>query len=260
MTLCYDEAEVSGGMAVGNVIVMTSGKGGTGKTALTGGLGTALALLGRKVLCIDADVGLRNLDITLGMSDAALMDFSDVISGRCELHRAVAPHPTVTNLYLLTAPLTLPEDFSGESGFRSLLKQAREQYDEILIDAPAGVGEGFRLAVCDADRALVVATSDPSSLRDAGRVVYGLSELPTVHLVVNRVRGRILRRLGTTIDDAMDAVGLPLLGLVPEDMQVILAAGSGKALLGVSERGAAQAYQNIARRLLGENVPLMRIR
>ena len=236
---------------MGTVIVITSGKGGTGKTSLAGGAGAALALQGYKVLCIDGDVGLRNLDITLGMADAALMDFSDVIAGRCDLDRAVAPHPTVSNLFLLTAPLTLPEDFPGEDGFRSLLDQARTRYDYILIDSPAGLGEGFHLAVCGADRAIVVSVSDPSSLRDAQRVVTQLSHIETVHLVVNRVRGRILRRLGTTIDDAMDTAGLPLLGLVPEDPQVTLAAGSGRPLL--------QAFRNIARRIAGEQVPLMRI-
>ena len=176
---------------MGTVIVITSGKGGTGKTSLAGGVGSALALQGKRVLCIDGDVGLRNLDITLGMTDAALMDFSDVISGRCELDRAVAPHPTVSNLYLLTAPLTLPEDFPGESGFRALLEQARASYDFILIDSPAGLGPGFRMAVSGADRAIVVAVSDPSSLRDAQRVVTQLSNLPTVHLVVNRVKRRL---------------------------------------------------------------------
>lgn len=245
---------------MGNVIVITSGKGGTGKTSLTGGIGTALAQLGHSVLCIDGDVGLRNLDITLGMTDAALMDFSDVISGRCELSRAVAPHPAVANLYLLTAPLTLPGDFPGESGFRALLEQARQLYDYVLIDSPAGLGEGFRLSVCAADRAIVAAMSDPSSLRDAQRVVSQLADMDTVHLVVNRVRGSLLRRLGKTIDDAMDTAGLPLLGLVPEDAQVILAAGSGRALLLVSQRGAAQAYRNIARRITGQQVPLMKIR
>ncbi|MFQ9411491.1 MAG: AAA family ATPase [Evtepia gabavorous] len=181
---------------MGCVIVITSGKGGTGKTSLTGGLGTALALQGHKVLCIDGDVGLRNLDITLGMTDAALMDFSDVIAGRCPLGRAVAPHPSVSGLYLLTAPLTLPEDFPGEAGFRDLLAQARQAYEYVLVDSPAGLGAGFRLAVCDADRAIVVAVSDPSSLRDAQRVVSQLPNLETIHLVVNRVRPRLLRRQG----------------------------------------------------------------
>ena len=234
---------------MGSVIVITSGKGGTGKTSLTGGIGAALALQGRQVLCIDADVGLRNLDITLGMTDAALMDFSDVMAG-----------PSVSGLFLLTAPLTLPEDFSGEAGFRALLAEARERYDEILIDSPAGLGAGFRLATCAADRAIVVAVSDPSSLRDAQRVVSQLGRIETAHLVVNRVRPRLLRRQGVTIDDAMDTAGLPLLGLVPEDANVILAASSGQPVAQFTQRGAAQAYGNIARRLLGQTVPLMRIR
>ena len=245
---------------MGSVIVITSGKGGTGKTSLTGGVGTALALQGRRVLCIDTDVGLRNLDITLGMADAALMDFSDVIAGRCPLDRAVAPHPTVEGLHLLTAPITLPADFPGQDAFRELLDQARREYDDRLIDSPAGLGEGFRRAVCGADRAIVVAVSEPSSLRDAQRVVAQLAGLETVHLVVNRVRPRLLRRQGATIDDAMDTAGLPLLGLVPEDAKVVLAAASGRPLAQFARRGAVRAYANIARRLLGEQVPLMRIR
>lgn len=245
-------------MAVGTVIVITSGKGGTGKTSLTGGIGAALARRGSKVLCIDGDIGLRNLDITLGMTDAALMDFTDVISGQCELDRAAAPHPTVSNLSLLTAPLTLPEEFSGEEGFRAMLDQAREVYDYILIDCPAGLGQGFRLATCGADRAVVVSVSDPSSLRDAQRVVTQLAHLETVHLVVNRVRRPLLKKMETTIDHAMDTAGLPLLGLVPEDANVQLAAGRGQALPDTG-KGAAQAFGNIARRLQGEEVPLMKI-
>ena len=241
-------------------IVITSGKGGTGKTSLTGGIGAALALQGHSVLCVDGDVGLRNLDITLGMSDAVLMDFSDVMAGRCDLERAAVPHPSLSNLFLLTAPLTLPEDFAGEDGFRAMLEQARERFDYILIDAPAGLGPGFRLAVCGADRAIVVALNDPASLRDAQRTVAQLDQLETIHLVVNRVRGRLLRKMATTIDDAMDAVGLPLLGLVPEDAQVTLAAGSGRVLLPTNQKGAAQAFRNIARRTTGEQTPLMRIR
>ena len=245
---------------MGSVIVITSGKGGTGKTSLTGGLGATLALLGKQVLCLDGDVGLRNLDITLGMTDAALMDFSDVIAGRCDLPRAAAPHPTVSGLYLLTAPLTLPGDFPGEAGFRALLQQARESYDYVLIDSPAGLGPGFRLAVCGADRAIVVSVSDPASLRDAQRVVAQLSQLETVHLVVNRVRPRLLRRQGATIDDAMDTAGLPLLGLVPEDPNVVLAAAEGRPLARRSaRRGAPRAFENIARRLTGQQVPLMRL-
>jgi len=243
---------------MGSVIVITSGKGGTGKTSLTGGIGAALARQGRRTLCLDGDVGLRNLDLALGMADAALMDFTDVMAG-CPLDRAVAPHPAIDGLYLLTAPLTLPADFAGEAGFRAMLDRARADFDFVLVDAPAGLGDGFRLAVSGADRAIVVATADPASLRDAQRVVDALEGLSPVHLVVNRVRGRLLRRLGATIDDAMDAVGLPLLGLVPEDVRVVLAAGSGQAVCQVTEKGAAQAYENLARRVQGEQTPLMRI-
>lgn len=247
-------------MAVGSVIVITSGKGGTGKTSLTGGVGASLALLGKQVLCLDGDVGLRNLDITLGMTDAALMDFSDVMAGRCDLSRAAVPHPTVSGLHLLTAPLTLPGDFPGEAGFQALLQQAREAYDYVLIDSPAGLGSGFRLASCGADRAVVVSTNDSSALRDAQRTVTELGRsIDTIHLVMNRIQPKLMRRLRTTIDDAMDAAGLPLLGVVPEDAQVILAANTSQPLILTSRKGAALAYLNIAKRLLGERVPLMKI-
>ncbi|WP_294533086.1 septum site-determining protein MinD [uncultured Pseudoflavonifractor sp.] len=241
-------------------VVVTSGKGGTGKTSLTGGVSSCLAALGRRVLCIDMDIGLRNLDISLGLTDRALMDFTDVLEGRCSLKRAAVPHPVIKNLYLLTAPLTLSPGISEER-MKAFLRTAREQYDYILMDSPAGMGEGFRLAVCGADRGIVVSTTDTSALRDAQRVVSLLSrQLPSIHLVVNRVQPKLLRRLHTTIDDAMDAAGLPLLGVVPEDEQVMLSANQGKPIILASRKGAAVAYLNIARRLMGERVPLMHIR
>lgn len=245
---------------MGSVIVVTSGKGGTGKTSLTGGLGTALAQLGKRVLCIDGDIGLRNLDISLGMADGAVMDFSDVIAERCPLESAAAPHPSISGLSLLTAPLVLSEEFPGENGFRQMLAKARGMYDYILIDSPAGLGQGFRLSVCGADRAIVIATGETASLRDAQRVVSQLSEMETIHLVVNRVRKRLFRRLNTTIDYAMDTVGLPLIGLVPEDSAVIVAANKGVPLCQETQRGAVQSYRNIALRIIGQEVPLMRIR
>ena len=241
-------------------IVITSGKGGTGKTSLTGGVGSCLAALGHKVLCIDMDMGLRNLDLTLGLSDRALMDFTDVLSGRCPLERAAVPHPVIQGLSLLTAPVFLPAEPYSEADMKALIRQAKTQYDYILMDSPAGLGDGFRLACCGADRAVVVSTTDASALRDAQRTVTLLrGSLPRIHLVVNRVQPKLLRRLHTTIDDAMDTAGLPLLGIVPEDPQVLLCANQGTPLILRASRGAAIAYLNIARRLLGQRVPLMKL-
>ena len=244
---------------MGTVIAVASGKGGTGKTSITGGVASALALLGRRVLCVDMDVGLRNLDIALGLSDRALMDFSDVALGRCPLARAAVDHPNLKGLSLLTAPMSLPAGLTADR-VRALLEQARAEYDYIFIDAPAGLGPGFQLAVCGADRALVVATSDATSLRDAQRTVEELDGLRQVHLIMNRIQPKLLRRLRATIDDAMNAAGLPLLGVVPEDPHVILCANLGQPLISRGRRGAAQACWNIALRLEGRQVPVMRIR
>ena len=241
------------------VISITSGKGGTGKTSITGGVACSLALMGKAVLCVDMDVGLRNLDISLGLNDRALMDFSDVALGRCPLARAVVPHPTLKGLSLLTSPMSLPASLTPEK-IRALLDTARSMYDYILIDSPAGLGAGFRLAICGADRAVVVATNDASSLRDAQRTVSELDHMRQVHLVMNRIQTKLLRRLRATIDDAMDAAGLPLIGVVPEDPYVILCANLGQPLTDRGKRGAALACWNIARRLEGRRVPIMRIR
>lgn len=246
---------------MGTSIVVTSGKGGTGKTSFTAGVSSCLAALGRRVLCIDMDVGLRNLDISLGLTDRALMDFTDVLQGRCSLERAAVAHPAVEGLFFLTAPVRMPDHPPTEEQMRRFLRQAREEYDFILMDSPAGLGDGYRLAVCGADRAIVVSTSDTSALRDAQRVVAALyPTLPHIHLVVNRVQPKLLRRLRTTIDDAMDAAGLPLLGVVPEDPHVMLSANSLSPIVLTTDKGAALAYLNIARRLAGERVPIMRLR
>ena len=244
---------------MGTVITVTSGKGGTGKTTVTGGVASCLARLGKTVLCIDMDIGLRNLDISLGLSDRALMDFADVALGNCPLARAAVSHPDLPNLSLLTAPMRLPPQVTAGS-IRALLRTARDRYDYIFIDCPAGLGPGFQLATCGADRALVVATNDASSLRGAQRAVEELYHLRQVHLVMNRIQPKLLRELRTTIDDAMDAAGLPLIGVIPEDRRVILAANMGRPLILEGRRGAANACLNIAKRIEGYRVPIMRIR
>lgn len=244
---------------MGTVIAITSGKGGTGKTSITSGVAASLAEMGRRVLCIDMDIGLRNLDISLGLNDRALMDFSDVALGRCPLARAAVEHPDLKGLSLLTSPMSLPASLTSEK-IRTLLEEARTLYDYILIDSPAGLGVGFRLATREVDRAVVIATNDASSLRDAQRTVAELEHLKQIHLVMNRIQTRLLRKLRTTIDDAMDTAGLPLLGVVPEDPQVILCANLGQPLTVRGRRGAALACWNIAQRLDGNKVPIMKIR
>lgn len=247
---------------MGQVLAVVSGKGGTGKTSFAANIGMALAQMGQTALCLDCDVGLRNLDIAMAMTDSAVMDFTDVMARRCTLQEAAARHPRQKNLHLLTAPARLTAADIDREAFKALFPEIRERFDFCLVDAPAGLGAGFRLAVSGADRAVVVTTTDASSLRDAQRTVMELEDLPRgqVHLVVNRCRKKLLKSLHQTIDDAIDTAGLPLLGVVPEDETMPLYAGRGVPLLLSTNDCAAQAYRNIARRILGQRSPLMKIR
>ena len=194
------------GCHVRKVYGVVSGKGGTGKTSFTANVGLALAALGCHTLCLDCDITLRNLDLALGLSDRALMDFSDVIAGRCTLEDAVVQHPKYPKLHLLTAPLSARPVPIAPEQMKALLDRIRQTYDYCLIDAPAGLGMGFHLSSDYADRAVVVTNTDASSLRDAQRTVMELDRLGrgNLHLVVGRVEKKLLRSLHTTIDDAMD--------------------------------------------------------
>ena len=247
---------------MGQVITVVSGKGGTGKTSFTANVGMALAQMGHPTLCLDCDVGLRNLDIALAMTDRAVMDFTDVMYGRCSLEEAAVRHPGENNLYLLTAPARSGADEISLEGFRGLFPEIKERFHYCLVDAPAGLGAGFRLALAGADRAVVVTTTDASSLRDAQRTVMELEDLERgrVHLTVNRCKKKLLKSLHQTIDDAIDTAGLPLLGVVPEDETMPLFAGRGTPLLLTTNDYAAQAYRNIARRIDGQRAQVMKIR
>lgn len=248
----------------GQCIAVVSGKGGTGKTSFTAGVGSALAQFGQRVLCVDCDVALRNLDLALGLTDRAIMDFTDVAQDRCPLDTAAVEHPDISGLFLLTAPTRSRGKPVTEEQMNALLEEARQRFDYCFLDAPAGLGGGFQLAVCGADRVVVVATADASSLRDAQHTVMELSRFPTgrLHLVVNRVRKKMLRSMHTTIDDAIDRAGLPLIGVIPEDDALPLQLNKGVPLLLANRRrgGAADAYRNIAKRIQGEKVSLLRIR
>lgn len=245
---------------MGKIIAVVSGKGGTGKTSFTANVGIALAEMGFRTLCMDCDITLRNLDLALGLSDSAMMDFCDVARGRCSLEEAAVAHRKYTQLHLLTAPQTADALEVSQKQMRHLAENIRESYDFCLIDAPAGLGLGFRLATFCADNVVVVTTTDNSALRDAQRTVMELHQFPkgSVHLAVGRVQKKMLRALHTTIDDAIDTAGLPLIGVIPEDSEVPAALNRGIALRDFNFY-AARAYENIARRIAGEKVSLMRI-
>ena len=244
------------------ILAVISGKGGTGKTSVCAGVAMCLAEAGQKVLCIDADAGLRNLDISLGLTEEPAVCFTDVMRGIYPLSRA-AVHPMCPNLHFLTAPVTeQPEDLDAGQ-FRQLLEEAKARYDWCLIDAPAGVGAGFRLAAAWADLAMVVTGSDPASLRDGARTAQMLEGISRAEprLVVNRIRRQFFRKTRFTVDDCMDTVGLPLLGIVPEDELVPLAAARSCPLVRVSgsKKSAAEACRHIARRLMGQKAPLLKL-
>lgn len=242
---------------MGELIAFLSGKGGTGKTSLCAGIATALARMGERVLCIDCDVGLRNLDISLGMSECAALSFREVCEGQYALEGAM-PHPQFPELHFLTAPVHCTADQIDMAAFGELLRQARGRYRYVLLDAPAGVETGFHLAATFADRVVVVTVTDPASIRDAARAGELLELLgkQDVRLVVNRINEKLYTAGKFTVDDVMDRTALPLLGIVPEDPSVVLAAAGEKPLLLYTKKGAAAACVRIARRIQGNRVPV----
>ena len=245
---------------MGKTIAVVSGKGGTGKTSFTANTGMALAAMGQRVLCLDCDIVLRNLDLALGLSEESVMDFGDILAGRCTLEEAVVTHSSYPSLQLLAAPANYNSSQIPYDQFAKLIREIKAKYDYCLIDSPAGLGLGFQLATAFADSAIVITTTDTSALRDAQRTVMELDRFPNghLHLVVCRVARKMLKSLHSTIDDAMDIAGLPLLGVIPEDADVPYTLNRG---LPLRERNyyAARAYENIAKRLTGAKVPLMKI-
>ena len=243
--------------SLGEVIAVLSGKGGTGKTSVCAGISTALAADGCSVLAIDCDMGLQNLDISLGMSDSGALSFVDVCEGGYELSQA-AQHPQFESLSFLTAPVSRTAESVDQNAFRKMIRQAQKEFDYVLLDAPAGIDAGFELAARYAQRIILVTGADPGAVRDASRAGQKLELMgkTNIRLVVNRVNKRLFHGMSTTVDDIMDKTGLPLLGIVPEDSSVLLAAAVQVPLITYSIRGASLALKAIARRIQGRNVPL----
>ena len=248
-----------GGMcSVGELIAVLSGKGGTGKTSVCAGIATALAASGKRILCIDCDIGLRNLDISLAMSDSGALSFLDVCSGSYPLSGA-APHPIYPSLRFLTAPINRAPESIGQEAFGQMLSQARAEYDYVFLDAPAGIDAGFRLAANFADRCILVTGPSPAAIRDAARAgeMLELMGKHNVRLIVNRIRKKMLATMDLTVDDVMDNTGLPLLGIIPEDLNVTLATAFHQPLLKFRPRsGAAKACRSIAKRIQGLPEPI----
>ena len=241
---------------MGEVISVISGKGGTGKTTVCAGLAQALAQQGEKVLCIDCNTYLGDLDMALGISQLSALSFWDVASGNYSLQQALR-HPQFQELVFLSAPISRTAQGDPLSFFQ-LLEAARSQFSYILLDGPAGVGEGVDMVAKAADRVILVTTADPAAIRTAARTGDALELMgkENVRMVINRADPWDLSNMGVTVDDLMDQAGLPLLGLVPEDEKVFLAVIAQKPLLSAQKKGATAACQRIAKRIRGQNVPV----
>ena len=243
---------------MGELIAVLSGKSGTGKTSLCAGIATALASLGEQVLCIDCDIGLQNLDLALGMAQAGAMSFLDVSRGAYPLSQA-ARHPQYPNLAFLTAPVNCRAEDIDKAEFSAMLRQAREQFRYIFLDAPAGIDAGFQLCATFADRVILVTNGDAAAVRDAARTAQILDAMgkPDIRLLVNRIDKKLWQTMRLTVDDVMDEAALPLLGIVPNDPDVTLATVFDEPLLRYSKKGAAAtACRRIAKRIQGLPVPI----
>ena len=242
---------------MGEVIVITSGKGGVGKTTTTANLGAALALKGKKVVLVDTDIGLRNLDVVMGLENRIVYDIVDVVEGKCKLRQALIKDKRFTDLFLLPAAQTRDKSAVNEAQMRELTKRLREEFDFILIDCPAGIEQGFKNAIAGADRAIVVTNAEISSIRDADRIIGLLeaSEIRNPELIINRLRPEMVKR-GEMMDveDILDLLSIDLIGVVPEDENIITQTNKGEPVIQNRKAPSGKAYTEIARRILGENI------
>lgn len=251
---------------MGQIVVVTSGKGGVGKTTTTANLGTALAQLGNKVVLVDADIGLRNLDVVMGLENRIVYDLVDVIEGNARLKQALIKDKRIDSLYLLAAAQTREKKDVTPKQMNDLCEALSRDFDFVLLDCPAGIEDGFKNAIAGAQKAIIVCNPEVSSVRDADRVI-GLWESQSnrdqkssAMLIVNRVRPKMVARGDMLeIDDMLEMLAVDLLGIVPEDEHIIVSTNRGEPAVYHRESKAGQAYHNIARRLMGEQVPIMQL-
>jgi septum site-determining protein MinD len=246
----------------GKTIVITSGKGGVGKTTSSANIGTALAMQGNKVCLIDADIGLRNLDVVMGLENRIVYDIVDVVENNCRLEQAMIRDKRYDGLYLLPAAQTRDKTSVTPFQMKELIDQLKEDMDFVVVDSPAGIEQGFKNAIAGADQAIIVTTPEISAVRDADRII-GLLEaegLRDPEVIINRIRADMVDRgdmMG--IDDMIEILAIDLIGIVPEDEGIVVSTNKGEPIALNDKAKAGQAYRNIARRIMGEDLPMMKL-
>ena len=241
------------------VIVITSGKGGVGKTTTTANIGTGLAKLGKKVVMIDTDIGLRNLDVVMGLENRIVYNLVDVVEGNCRLKQALIKDKRYSNLFLLPSAQTRDKSAVNEEQMKKLTDKLKEEFDYILIDCPAGIEQGFKNAIAGADRAIVVTTAEISAIRDADRIIGLLesSEIKNPELVINRIRPNMVRKGEMMdVDDIVDLLSIDLIGVVPDDEYIITQTNKGEPVIQNKKAPSGKAYIEIAKRVLGEKIEI----
>ena len=244
---------------MGEVIVITSGKGGVGKTTTTANIGTGLAKMGKSVVLIDTDIGLRNLDVVMGLENRIVYNLVDVIEGTCRINQALIKDKRNPNLYLLPSAQTKDKTAVTPEEMQKLANELKENFDYILMDCPAGIEQGFKNAIAGADRALVVTTPEVSAIRDADRIIglLNAADIKQTDLIVNRLRpDMVLKDEMMSSEDVVEVLGISLIGVVPDDEQIVISTNKGEPLVG-SDALAGKAYMNICKRVLGEEVPFL---
>ena len=247
---------------MGKVIVVTSGKGGVGKTTSTANVGTALAMLGNKVIMVDTDIGLRNLDVVLGLENRIVYDLVDAVRGNCRLKQALIKDKRLENLYLLPAAQTKDKTAVSTDQMAELCERLKEEFDYVVIDCPAGIEHGFKNAIAGAEEAIVVTTPEVSAVRDADRII-GLLEAAGIsepRLIINRIRTNMVKTGDMmSVEDILEILAIDLLGIVPDDDAIVISTNKGEPTVFDDRSRPGQAFRNIARRISGEDVPLINL-